>query len=205
MTPSIALCVIAKHGAVGYRRLIDIALKHVDEAVTVLDVDHDPGIKDYRSDRVTYYCNALNGNFSNQRNYLCERAKADWLLHLDTDETLHPWLWAHIRDTLRSTQADLILLPRKTTFIDRPDVVTSWPDWQPKLHRNHVRWHKPVHEWPIGFNKAEELPPRLSYAIIHRKTTAAQGVANNLYASILRVDADRDDHGLQCQVQDVPP
>lgn len=179
----LTLGIIAKHGAASFRRLIDSALPHVDEVIVALDVGHEDGLCGYRDDRVLYFERPLNMDFAAQRNAVCERVTKDWVLFLDTDENLGPWLWDNLRGLLPG-HADLVMLPRRNDM-EGVGTLMNWPDWQPKLHRNHVRWERPVHEWPVGFNGVFTFPAEEKYAILHFKTPEQQDVANKLYERIL--------------------
>lgn len=181
----ISLCVIAKHGAKSFQRLIDSAAHHCREILVALDDGSEEGILGYGSAK--YFHRPLNGDFSAQRNYLLDHASGQWALHLDTDENLNLKLWSQIAGICENTSEDLIMLPRHTRFEDRPEHMCDWPDWQPKLHRikPELRWRRPVHEWPSGFNGQLFLPADMDHAIIHVKTTAAQEVANRLYERII--------------------
>lgn len=178
----LTLGVIAKHGATSFRSLVDKASGYVDHIIVALDCGSDEGIAGYRSDIVEYFERPLALDFSAQRNAVCERLKTRWVLFLDTDETLTDWFWERIRTVLDDT--DLILLPRKNFTSGVGDFI-NWPDWQPKLHRSHVRWEKPVHEWPVGYSTQKFLPEEERYAILHSKTVEQQSIANILYDRIL--------------------
>ena len=183
----LTLAVIAKHNAMGFRRLIDRAVKYVDQIIVAVDENPEDGIWGYMPNKVEYFLHPLNKDFSAQRNFLCELATQEWILHLDTDENLDLFLWERLGKQLRRTRQDLILLPRAnyTEGISKhPEDWINWPDWQPKLHRRHVRWHLPVHEWPVGHKSSKRFPEEVRYAIIHRKTSEDQEKATAFYATI---------------------
>jgi hypothetical protein len=179
----ISLVIIAKHSAKSYQKLVDVASTYVDEIVTVVDVGAEGGIMGYRPEVVRYYERPLAGDFAAQRNFACDKARHEWILHLDTDETLAATLWRELELILSDIEADLVMLPRINLFVG-DDVAVNWPDWQPKLHRSHVRWALPVHEWPYNFEKAHRLPCSEAFAIVHVKTKEQQIVADRLYDEI---------------------
>lgn len=182
----ITLAVIAKHGAESYQALVNAGLPHVGQVVVAVDDGAEPGIEGYRPEAVEYYRRNLSNDFSGQRNFLIDHAKGDWILHLDTDENLTPWLWERLGTICDETVEDLIMLPRVNRYIEEIDKIVNWPDWQPKLHRNcGVRFNLPVHEWPIGFSRMRFLPKEEQYAIQHLKSRKAQHEANILYGRIL--------------------
>lgn len=182
----LTLGIIAKHHAVAFQRLVCDALPYVQQVVVAVDDDAEPGILGYRSDRVEYIEQPLAMNFSAMRNAVCDRVREDWVLFLDTDENMKPETWPLVASWLDRPE-DVIMLPRCNYFLNEDGTVmgpSNFPDWQPKLHRRHVRWHRPVHEWPEGDVSVFRLPPEPDLAIQHVKTHQDQHYANELYANI---------------------
>lgn len=181
----ITLAIIAKHSANSFQTLVDLGNAFLDEVVVAVDDGADEGIDGYRAcKRIRYYSHPLANNFAAQRNFIVEKATQPWILHLDTDESMSPWLLERLAVICDATVEDLIMLPRANRYIGHFDTLVNWPDWQPKLHRSHVRWHLPVHEWPIGYKGMRHLPLDERYAIQHVKTAEMQEKANALYHAI---------------------
>lgn len=186
----LALGVIVNHDVEQFRKLVDSALLHVDEVVVCVDSVCEPGIDGYRHSEVRYFQRALGGNFADQRNAVVDQVREDWVLFLDSDENLGDWLWDNLK-SLISQKHELVMLPRANYVEGRSksdsDFV-GWPDWQPKLHRKHVRWCRPVHEVPVGYPeslKIQWFPEDTRHAILHRKTLVSWEKAHLFYESIL--------------------
>lgn len=185
--PTLTLGIIAKYDPLCFQALVNQGLKHCQQVVVIVDDGAADGIEGYRAgDGVQYHHHALNNNFSQQRTFLVSKAVSDWILHLDTDETLDPWLWPQLPMLLATIKEDLVLLPRVTRISDLPDWRGAWPDWQPKLHRVKpgLIWTRPVHEWPSGYEGEYHFPVDEKFAIRHVKASAALDVANQLYSRI---------------------
>ena len=180
----ITLAIIAKYNVEQFRHLVYTALSHVEEIVVAVDDDCEKGIDGYYGIYVDYYQHSLEHNFAAQRNFLCDKATQPWILHLDTDEDLTPWMWDHLQEIVTETEEQLILLPR-VNRISGCDQLFSWPDWQPKLHTANVRWQYAIHEWPVGFVGTRYLPEETQYAIQHTKDGAMQERSNTFFATFL--------------------
>ena len=183
----LALGVIAKFHADKFQQLVRDALPYVQEVIVAVDDDAAPGIEGFLSDRVTYFEWPLRMDFAAMRNAICERVTKDWVLFLDTDENLLPEFWPKLHCYLTAC-ADVLLLPRANYYVLEDGTrqgPINYPDWQPKLHRRHVRWKNPVHEWPDGNLKMQYMPSDMEFAIQHVKTHEDQHYANRLYANIL--------------------
>jgi len=184
----ITLVCIAKHNAEGFRSMIDSAQQHIEAAIVVLDSEAADGIEGYKPEFVKYMRRELNKDFAAQRNFACDHVDCGWILHLDTDENLCDELWSCIRTITDNSDADAILLPRRNiveladgTFRDW----SSWPDWQPKLHRAGVRWIHPVHELlDTKGRRVTPLEPDKQLYMTHRKTAQEQHRSNVFYATI---------------------
>lgn len=92
----------------------------------------------------------LAGDFAAQRNFLMDAVHSDWVLQLDTDESLTP---DNARQALvlaerAKTQGLRALgLPRRN-FVDGV-LASLYPDIQYRLLRNDVRFSGVVHERPV--------------------------------------------------------
>lgn len=179
----ITLAVIAKHNALGYQALVELASYHVNDIVTVVDDGADEGIDGWLEDRVRYFRRPLAHDFGAQRNFAQLHAQNEWILHLDTDENLSPWLWQRLPTLLPDDYEDVVVLPRANYISGLSKSLTDfigWPDWQPKLVRKHVTWRNRVHEWPNS-DLLAYLPCDVKFAILHNKTADMQNRSNLFY------------------------
>lgn len=183
----ITLVCIAKWNAEGYRALIADAIPHVDKIVTILDDDPDMGIDGYAADHVQYVHRPLAKDFSAQRNFAASLVTEGWLLHLDTDENLNEKLWKTL-PKLAAMPCDVVVFPRWNVSYELDGTVKegeSWPDWQPRMVKPHVRWLHPVHEWPDETGqKVVRLPINRDYCIVHTKDWALQDRINSFFDTI---------------------
>lgn len=106
-------------------------------------------------------------DFSAVRNRALATAKTDWVLFLDSDETLSPALQAEIQSAIKTTQFSAYYLSRLDTFLGR------------ELHhgentRNRFlrlarhdwgQWQRPVHEVWVGGGRAGELTNPLRHQL----------------------------------------
>jgi len=186
----LSLAIIAKHNALGFRRLVLDAIPFVDDIVVVCDEGSEYGIEGFMPSHVRYFHRALGNNFSEQRNFASERCDGDWIINLDTDETLTARLWCCIRDIIEvlGEGNDVIEIPRTSYMSGEDGIVSynaSWPDWQPKVVRTRVKWEHPVHEWPVTNNSVRmNVSHTFSMCIVHTKTRQQQCINSAKYASI---------------------
>jgi glycosyltransferase involved in cell wall biosynthesis len=64
------------------------SVKWCDEIIVIDDKSSDNTVEFARKYKATIYTNALNGNFSEQRNFGLAKAKHDWVLFVDSDEVI---------------------------------------------------------------------------------------------------------------------
>ena len=180
----ITLVCIAKWYADGYRNLIQDAIGKVDRIITVLDDNPDDGIEDYAAQWVEYIRHPLNKDFSVQRNFATSLVRHGWVLQLDTDETLSPELWSSLR-FITTLKCDIVMLPRMNVMHNSDGTVSegeNWPDWQPKLHKPHVTWEHPVHEWPVmSALRVVYAPMSKRKCIVHSKDVHHQARIDSFF------------------------
>lgn len=186
ITSTVSLLVAAKYNADQYKALIDSAIGYVDEIITVLDDGAENGIDGYREDEVNYLFRPMDAfgagpDFAAQNNFLTLQARSKWLLLLDTDENLDPWLWERIKLIADSTIEETVSFPVHTTIIGRQDFV-GWPDYHVRLYRRNdrIRWHRANHPMLVEVLTTRTLPMELRYAIHHIKTIAMQERSDEL-------------------------
>src|SRR3989338_4313851 len=87
-------------------KVIGRAIKSVqwaEEIIVIDDNSQDNTVSIAKSFGAITYARKLSGNFAAQRNYGLSRAKGDWLLFMDADETVSPQLAVEIRKTITVT------------------------------------------------------------------------------------------------------
>jgi glycosyltransferase involved in cell wall biosynthesis len=74
--------------------------------------------------------------FGAQKNYALSLAQYDWVLSIDADERVSPWLRAEIEAAVGKPGADGYELPRLSSFCGRPMRHSGWyPDYVLRLFR----------------------------------------------------------------------
>jgi glycosyltransferase involved in cell wall biosynthesis len=103
------------------------------------------------------------GDFSRIRNTGAHRAKGEWLLYVDADETVTPELRDEIKHAISSDQYNAYFIPRKNYYLGH-----VWPyrDGMVRLIRKRalVSWRGILHEHPEVKGKTGKL----EHYFIHR-------------------------------------
>ena len=171
-----------------------------DEIVIVQDGD-DKNVKgvieSYSTDsRVIHYNRKLDGNFSDQKNYVIEKSTGDYIFHIDADEYPHETLLAQLKQILEINDVDLVWVPRVNTIEGmKPEHIHKWgwnvseknwvnfPDYQARIFRRKesIRWVRPLHEYISGCETYSHLPPYEQLSLYHPKTIEKQESQNMYY------------------------
>ena len=167
-TLSVALILLARHADDALRTTLAFLGHAFAEIVVVLDTDDRievPGTN------VTTVCRALEGDFAAQRNAGSRAASADWVFHLDLDETVSPDLPDLLgRVAFHAQAAGLraVGLPRR----NRVDGVLSdlYPDTQYRLMPRTERFENRVHERPVACRDWTQTSICLKEPIVHHLT-----------------------------------
>lgn len=103
MSAKLSVVIITKNEEDKISRCIE-SVKWADEILVIDDesTDRTKEIVEGLSARVIV--NKSNGNFDNQRNIGIDSARYDWVLQMDADEVVTPFLQQKIQDTLKSTE-----------------------------------------------------------------------------------------------------
>lgn len=179
----ISLCVIAGHSPAGFKKLVRDARSHVGEILCVVDSDAPKGVFSGFSN-VRYYQRKLDGDYGAQRNFAITQSRGDWILVLDTDETLPFDLWQRLQSLTAECGASAVALPRRN-IIDGVSKTLSWPDYGIRLFKRHLRYEGKIHEHLVLDSAPHRLPPTDANAIIHRKTAHEQRRNIMRYSRIL--------------------
>lgn len=179
----ISLNIIAGHSPNGFQRLVRDARPYVGETICVVDSDAPKGMFSGFTG-VKYHLRKLGDAFGAQRNYAIEQSKGDWILVLDTDETLPTSLWKRLVKITEECNASSVAIPRRN-IIEGVSKTLSWPDYGIRLFKRHLRYEGKIHEHLVLDGAPYQLLPTDDNAIIHRKTAHEQRRNIMRYSRIL--------------------
>lgn len=143
-------------------------IKWCDEIIVVDDESTDKTSDIARKFGATVFIRALNGNFSEQRNFGLTKAKGDWIFFVDADERVSEALWFEIMQHTNS-----LISNYSGFFLKRRDVI-----WGHELaygetgnikllrlaKKDAGEWEGAVHEvWKINGNTASLNNPLMHY------------------------------------------
>ena len=145
---------------------------------------------------IYWHTRKLDGNFSDQKNYVIEQCTGDYIFHIDADEYPHDTLLSQLKQILEINDVDLLWIPRVNTvegFTDEDVQRWGWriseqgwvnyPDYQARVFRNRddIRWTRPLHEYITGCDTYSHLPPHEALSLYHPKTKEKQEEQNKFY------------------------
>jgi glycosyltransferase involved in cell wall biosynthesis len=183
--------------------LLKFLIEHkrdIDEIVVVDDYSDDietVKILEKYKDKIFLYYNRLNGDFSNQKNFLISKCTGDWIFNIDADEMVTPYLMECLYLILKiNTDVDVIYVPRINIVngiefehierwkwnVDNKGRI-NFPDWQGRIHKriDNIKWVGRVHEKLSGYKKVSNLPIDDDYCLIHIKDIKRQEKQNEMY------------------------
>lgn len=158
----------------------------------------------------------LDGDFGAHKTYGSRNCNGDYIVQLDADEYLSPFLLENLKEILEANNGvDLFRLPRVNIvrgltpmdarqwgwsvtnlppFGDLP--IINWTnngDYQARIYRNDpkIYWHKKLHETITGAETVCTLPLDVDFAIIHDKTIDRQRAQNEFYNRNWSAQANR--------------
>ena len=185
-------------------KLLDVLNKNMDdedEIIVCIDGDDEiveAVLGEYLSENeAIVYKRKLEGNFSEQKNSVIERASGDYIFHIDADEYPHELLITQLKQILEMNDGvDLVWIPRVNTIDGmRDEHIQRWgwrvteknwvnyPDYQARVFKNHkdIRWTRPLHEYITGCKTYSHLPPHEELSLYHPKTIEKQEKQNLFY------------------------
>ena len=185
-------------------KLLDVLNKNMDdedEIIVCIDGDDEiveAVLGEYLSENeAIVYKRKLEGNFSDQKNSVIERASGDYIFHIDADEYPHELLITQLKQILEMNDGvDLVWIPRVNTIDGmRDEHIQRWgwrvteknwvnyPDYQARVFKNHkdIRWTRPLHEYITGCKTYSHLPPHEELSLYHPKTIQKQEQQNLFY------------------------
>ena len=173
---------VAAKWAAGWRRVPDI----FDEVVVIDGGSADDTVQQLLGAGLCAIHRPFPADFSDQRNFGIAQTHGEWIFELDADEVPSAPLLLGLRQIIADADrdgVDCIGIPR-LNFHD--DVLQASPgyrglDFQYRLHRRDVLWHKPVHEEPMGYKKRLELDVATGTFLQHIKNTTRHMQRNEMY------------------------
>ena len=145
---------------------------------------------------IYWHTRKLDGNFSDQKNYVIEQCTGDYIFHIDADEYPHETLLTQLKQILEINDVDLLWIPRVNTVDGfTQDDVRKWgwriseqgwvnyPDYQARVFRRDesIRWVRPLHEFIDGCKTFSHIPPYEQLSLYHPKTKEKQEKQNQFY------------------------
>jgi glycosyltransferase involved in cell wall biosynthesis len=185
------------------QKLLDVLNKSIDkedEIVVCVDGDDEKVeavLGEYLSEnKAIVYKRKLDGNFSDQKNSVIEKASGDYIFHIDADEYPNEILIQQLKEILKINEVDLIWIPRVNTIEGmKEEHIQRWgwrvtenrwvnyPDYQARVFRRDesIRWTRPLHEYISGCKTYSHLPPQEELSLYHPKTIEKQEKQNMFY------------------------
>ena len=205
---SISYCITTHNeGAIYLENLFQMLLKYLqpeDQIVVVDDHSDDPStlatLSKY-SPYITVYENALNGDFSAQKNFAKSKCTKEYIVFIDADEVPCDTLMLTMKEILfNNPEVDMYLVPRINMVqgLTQEDINrwgwqvnekgwVNYPDYQTRIIKNipEILWEGKVHERLIGHNTHSALPSESQdYCLIHLKEINRQRAQNEMYSKI---------------------
>lgn len=141
-------------------------------------------------------------DFASARNKELAKAKTEWVLFLDSDESLTPELESEIKQAISSNQYDAYYLRRLDTFLGTE--LRHGETGSTKLIRlarkQYGKWERPVHEVWVSKNSSRSQLAKigdLKYPILHNSHPDISSFLSkiNLYSSLeAQFRKDQDIH-----------
>lgn len=195
---------------------IELYLRDGDEIIIVDDMSTEKETVDYLSSiKHTVVKHALNGNFSEHRNYAHQFCKNGYVFMIDADEVMSDVLGENIHDiVLANPDTELFLIPRLNVVegMNLDDVrkwgwrvtkedgfdeeVINYPDYQWRLYKKipEIQWKGRLHERPSGHKTMGTIPANPLLSLIHRKTIERQTKQNTFYNQNFTENENRGIH-----------
>lgn len=131
----------------------------------------------------------FDGNFSVHRNYHFEKCSGDYIFIIDPDEMPQEFLIKKIKDIIKDTKCDLVVVPRinihpgateewlqKCNFQTNEVDWINWPDYQFRITKNNseIHWENELHEKLVGCKNPIRLNTDPKLALWHIKSVEKQ-------------------------------
>lgn len=152
----ISVCIIAKNEEKTIENCLQSLIPYSFEIIVV-----DTGSTDKTKEIALRYTKHVydyvwNNDFSAARNYCIQKASNDWILSVDCDECLEPFIYDNLLKLITSNEYSLGTVLIKN--ISASDSQTTFPAVR-LFNKNHFLFHYKIHEQPRPVN------PSLQYGI----------------------------------------
>jgi glycosyltransferase involved in cell wall biosynthesis len=189
---NVAVNIIAYNAARFIRRCLDSVLPWVGEVVVGLDdkTDDETGsiLEEYG---IAYQTFRLDG-FDTARNGVLSRTKSEWVLSVDTDETIRPDHGAMLAGLAEKGDREgidaWVLNTRNWHDLDMANEYKyPYPDPHVRFFRNHggARWEGRVHEVIVGVKRrAQAAPVEIQHFNMYYRNVYEWNKVNKFYESL---------------------
>lgn len=145
------------------KNLCDEVVVVVDEATT------DNTLEIAKKLKATTYMHPHTGIVEPMRNFALSKAKGEWILLLDADESISTELSKKIKEIITRKEVDFVKIPRKNIIFNKWIKSSHWwPDYVYRLFRKgSVVWSEDIHSVPKTTGNGIELEPIESNSITH--------------------------------------
>lgn len=179
----ISAVILSKNSALTIDRCL-ISLTFCREIIVIDDYSTDKTLQICRKYTSYVYQRKLADNFSSQRNFALTKCNNDWVLYIDSDETVSKDLKDEILTAIKNENMNGYYIPRKEFFLGKE---MKWGEFlRFKLMRLGRKksgiWKRPIHEvWEITGNCNN-----LSTSLIHHSHEKLESFLNkiNYYSNI---------------------
>ena len=175
-----------------------------DEIVILYDTNGSMEVYDYvdtvdETVNIFVVKDKFQGHFADWKNKFFKICSGDYIFQIDADEIPHINLIQNLPEMLKTTDFDMVRVPRVNTVegltqehikkwgwhVNEKGWV-NWADWQMRIYKNapHIKWVNKVHEVLEGFKIHGMLPVEEEWALYHPKTIDRQVKQNNYYDTL---------------------
>lgn len=147
----ITVCILTKNSQDELPKIFP-TMQFADQIVVIDDYSSDNTENIARAHKADFYKRALNNDFASQRNYALQKARGEWVLFVDPDETVSQELAEEITQVIKVTKADGFMIKREDLFLGKKlRYGETSAIWLVRLGRKTKgKWQRPVHEtWEI--------------------------------------------------------
>ncbi len=136
--PTISLCMIVKDEEKFLPTCLDSVNDYVDEIIIVDTGSTDRTIDIARRYNAKIYYHAWENSFSKARNYSLRYATCEWILILDADEEIEKKDAHKLRDVIKDSSVNVILIPVFSKFSNGKNVSIANSE---RIFKNHLGFH----------------------------------------------------------------
>ncbi len=142
--PKLSVCIATQNCAHKLKIAVESVLSIADEIVIVDGGSVDDTKETACSfEKVKYHHHPWQDNYAAQKNYAMDRASGDWILILDSDETIGANMRKKMRRLVRSRRHDCYIFPTYWIIQTEPLIYVKskklYPDYHQRLFRNLPR------------------------------------------------------------------